>query len=110
MASDTIADAAKAVGVNERTLRRWIDDEAFSRAYAKARADQVEKSLAAIQEAMSDAVAVLRKTATDKDAPHYARVSASKALIDNAIRITELREVRDRIKTLEEAVGMAAVK
>jgi hypothetical protein len=81
----TLAHAAAAVGVNEKTLRSWQKDPGFQAAYRDARRTIVERAVGRMQAATGDAVdtlvAVARSGAKDSD-----RVRAAVALLDHALR------------------------
>src|ERR1051325_3186202 len=77
----TMRTAAKAVGVDEATLWRWLQDKAFHAAYMTARRETVQHALARLQQASTEAVNTLREVMKDKTAKGR-RVSAAKAIIE----------------------------
>jgi hypothetical protein len=77
MVSNTIADAAAAIGVNERTVYTWLDDPMFAGAYR-----------AVLNEALSQA---------------RARLSAANSILDKALKFKELEDLAERMAALEAA-------
>ncbi len=97
----TVRDAAKAVGVDERTLHRWLDEPAFARAYRKARRQAFSQAISITQRYAPLAVQTLAKISNDQSAPHAARVSASTALLKFSRESIELDDVVERVEALE---------
>jgi hypothetical protein len=63
----TIAEAAKAAGVGVRTLRRWLQQPAFAKAYRQARGKVLATAMNALQVAVADAVTALRRQLDNPD-------------------------------------------
>jgi hypothetical protein len=98
----TLVDAATAIGVDERTLRRWLrEDAAFQIAYREARRAVVQHAIAQVQHATGEAVATLRQVMQDPEAPASARVSAAKAILETAVKGIEIEDLAARIAILE---------
>jgi len=98
----TIRQAAERVGVGESTLRGWMKRPEFTEAYRDARRACVDGAITRLEKGFEFAVAVLQKVAGDTDAPHYARVSAARGLIDSSFRAIELHDVTERVRRIEE--------
>jgi hypothetical protein len=100
----TLADAAIAIGVDERTLRRWLREHtSFQAAYREARREVVQQAIVQVQRATSEAVETLRTVMQDVAAPASARVSAAKTVLETAVRAVELEDLEVRIAALEAA-------
>jgi len=98
----TLVDAATAIGVDERTLRRWLrDDAVFQMAYREARRAVVQHAIVQVQRATGEAVETLRSVMQDAEASASARVSAAKAILDTAVKAVELEDLEARITALE---------
>jgi len=96
----TLKAAAKAAGIGEKTLWRWLQDEGFRAAYQAARQEAVSQAIARLQHVAGDAVDTLRDVAADSEAPPAARVSAAKAILDLVIRRSEVEDLEQRIAAL----------
>ena len=100
----TICDAAKSVGVGEKTLFRWLQLPEFQEAYRKARREIVKQAVAQIQGALSEAVKTLSDIMKDSKAPASARVTAARSIIDTAIKAVEIEDLESRLSALEEHI------
>ena len=94
--------AAEASGINEKTLRRWLRDNAvFQMAYREARRQVVQQAIVQVQQATGEAVETLRQVMQAADAPASAKVSAAKTILETAIKAVELEDLEARIIALE---------
>jgi AcrR family transcriptional regulator len=103
----TMRTAAKAVGVDEATLWRWLQDKDFHAAYMTARRETMQHAMARLQQISSEAVSTLREVMKDKTAKGSERVSAAKAIIEYSIKSVEIEDLAQRVEELESV--MAAV-
>jgi hypothetical protein len=100
----SIAEAAQVAGIGERTLYSWLTDRDFQEQYRTARREVVGQALAQLQRVSSLAVSTLADIMSDKEAPASSRVSASKAVLELAIKAVELEDIMSRLDALEEEV------
>lgn len=97
----SIEDAARASGIGEKTLRRWLQTPTFSTAYRNARRQAVGQATARLQQATSAAVSVLLTIMLDGNAPTSSRIRAAQAVIDTSFRAVELDDIEARVAELE---------
>ena len=83
LVSRTRAEAAKAAGIGESTLREYMKDPEFSAAYKQAAAE-------------------LLNSATMQLRQNPAQISAARTLLDFNLKFTELTDVLDRLTELEQ--------
>lgn len=103
LANETIAAAAKAAGVSEKTAWRWLQDEDFQRRYREARRRVVEQALTAIQAATTEAVETLRRNLhCEKPA---VEVRAAESIIATAVKAVEFIDIEERLAMLEARIG-----
>ena len=102
LAKPSIPEAAKVVGIGERTLWRWLKDDSFKSAYSAARAEIVMLVIAEIQSSLTDAIKTLKEIVLNKEAPSSARVSAAKAMIDIGMKAVFDEDLKQRIEALED--------
>ena len=107
VANPSIKQAAIVCGVNERTLRRWLDDEAFSREVAEARQAVSKSIMAAVMSRATKAAEVLDDVMSNAKASPYARTQAAKALLELSFKALEVSEIIERIEELEQAAKEA---
>ena len=95
----SVAAAARASGVGQRTLHQWInDDKRFMAAYRSARRQAFDQAIALTQRYASLAVTTLAKVMADANA---AKVSAATAMLKFGRESIELDDLAARIETLE---------
>ena len=97
----SVKEAAKTAGIGERTLHRWLKNEAFAAAYRDARTNAVRQAMGQIQAAMGTAVRTLVQIMQDSEVPSSSRVQSAKAVIENAIKLFELEEIEQRLSIIE---------
>jgi hypothetical protein len=108
LALGEVKGAAKAAGVGETTLWRWLKDETFAAAYRDGRRRLVEACASRLTSDSTEASKVLLQIAKDKKAPASARVAAAKAIIENAVKAVETLDLEPRLKEIEK--NLAAQK
>jgi transposase-like protein len=97
--------AARAAGVNDRTLRRWMHDPAFAAALQQAQDATLDAVTSDLVRAAGGAVALLRETVDNADAALGLRLQAARTLLDAALRWRELRGIERRLDALEQAIN-----
>ena len=99
----TLARAAAAVGVHERTLRRWLAEPAFRDAVQAARRAAFGQAMGLVQWYASVAVAALVKVVNDPAAPANCRVTAAAVLLKVGREGIELDDLARRVEALERS-------
>lgn len=102
LSSRTIAEAATAAGVNERTLRRWLTSKAFASAYRAAARTVAYEASTAVLAAQAEAVGVIRAALADPNPT--VRLRAAAQLLDLGVRFAE-DDVAERLAQLEQEVA-----
>lgn len=106
-AGQSVADAARAAGLSDRTVRRRLQDPTFSAAVDLSRAELLEEALGLLSGTASIAVKVLRVVAADKSSGATARVAAAGRLLDATLRYREHLDLARRVEALERAQTVA---
>ena len=99
----TIGRAADAAGVSQRTLYRWLDKPAFSRAYHRARREAFGQAIALTQRYAPLAVNTLAQVMMDASAPASSKVAAAVGLLRFGREGIELDDLAARVEALEKA-------
>lgn len=99
----TLGKAAESVGVDEKTIRRWLKEPAFEKAHREARRETFRQAIALTQRYAPMAVQSLLKIIADQKAPHSARVSAAGLLLKFSRESIELDDLAARVESLEHA-------
>jgi hypothetical protein len=92
--------AADASGVSRITAWRWLKDPAVLTRLREARREAMNRAIARLQEAATEAVDCLCEVQRDGES-ESARVSASRCILEQALRATELGDVQERLARLE---------
>ncbi len=108
MTTKTIAQAAAAVGVTERTGLRWLADPEVKRALTDAQTEALATVTRQAVGKMTEALNTLASIAGDEEAPAGSRVSAARAILENALRFNEALTLAERVAALEEKLSGGA--
>ncbi len=100
----TFRAAAESVGIGERTLRGWNDDDKeFQDRVKVLRAQMVAESLGRLSSTMSASADALKELVSHAD-PHV-RYKAAKAILELSVKLKESVELEQRIAELEQRLG-----
>lgn len=94
--------AARAAGIGLTTLKRYLADPEFMAEYRAAVSGLLDDATRESQQALSPALSTLREITTDSEAPATARIAAARSLLEYALRLTEVNDILDQLRELEE--------
>src|ERR1017187_1453896 len=106
LAGRNLAEAARVVGIDLSTLKRWLRRLEFIEEYRRARCEVVEQAHARVQQMTPVAASVLGKLMADPATPASARIRAALGIFGLAREALDL-DIRSRVGELERAVGSA---
>lgn len=95
----TVTDAAKASGISERSIFRWLQRKDFMEQYKAAQRAIVDDAISDLQGATKDAVATLRRSLTCGSAT--SEVRAAQIILEQSFKGIEILELQERIERLE---------
>ena len=101
----TVDQVAAEIGVNPRTIHRWLDNPDFRRELASsegASLDRVTRRLLMLSDKAINAIEDIIDDPGQKGASN--KRLASQAILDQVVKLRELRSVEQRISDLEAAV------
>lgn len=98
-----VEEAARAVGIDAKTLLRWMKDPEFDAAYREARRAAFGQSTARLQQAAGAAASTLLKIMVDPGAPASVRLRAADSVLGHAAKSIELEDIEARVAELERA-------
>lgn len=108
LTSRTRAEAAKAAGIGESTLRGYLrDDPEFQARYKEAFGELVQDATRQAQQAIAPALDALRKIVENSREQSQARVMAARSALEFALKLTEQLDLLGRIEALEAAAKEA---
>jgi hypothetical protein len=100
----SIAEGARLANVGRSTLYRWLDDAGFRDQLERMRDGAVSLAHAELQGLMLRSVNVLGEI-LDSDNP-VLRVRAARTILQAAAKAEENREIKQRIKILDDALAL----
>ena len=100
--NDTHADAAKAAGIAEVTLWRWLQEPEFKEAFRSAKLRVLEEAITKLQKASGQAISALLAIVLNDQAPASARVSGAKIILETAVKTVEIEDIQVRLTALEK--------
>ena len=86
LTTTSIKAAAAKVGLSERTLRRYMDEPQFKRAYDAERARMLEEAIASLQALAGKAIATLGCVLDDERADSGTKLRSAKFILDLMFR------------------------
>lgn len=98
----TVAEAARLVGCSDATVRRRLQQPAFRERVTAAQKEMTERALAVLIDGQVAASATLRLL-LEQDQPPAVRLGAARTILELVSRLGDLRELEERIATLEGA-------
>lgn len=99
-----VEDAAGAIGINPRTIYRWMDEAAFTRALRAAESDLIGDAVRALISDLKVNHEVMRAIRDDQENSARVRLSAAQSLDNSLLRWRELLNVDERLTHLEITV------
>lgn len=93
------AEVARVVGVNVRTVKRYVADPLFRAELEETKRELVAQVSASLVDATTSAVGTLKTLLGDRD--HWIRLKAANSIMDMSLRYREA-EQDSRIAVLEE--------
>jgi hypothetical protein len=86
LAYPNITEAAKQLGLADKTLRRWMRTEPFRSAYLEARQQVMTEAIASLQKAAATAVESLLEKLNDPAESSAIQVAAARAILEYSFR------------------------
>jgi hypothetical protein len=110
LANRSIEEAARSVGVTNKTLQRWMKEPEFDAAYRDARKTAFGQATARLHHLSSAAVSTLGKVMLDPATPPATKVRAADSVLNHTTKAIEIEEIASRLSELEWAVGARKAK
>ena len=104
LSNPTVRAAAKAVGRSETQVYARLRDPDFKSRYDSARHELLERSTAALQGHLSEAVETMAAIMRDREAPQQTRLNAAEAIMRNSLKLTEQTDIIERLDRLENGL------
>jgi hypothetical protein len=102
LTSRTVGQAARKVGISERTLRNWLADESFVRAFRAARKRILDHTIAQLQGASGRAVKTLiRNLSCGKPS---AEIRAALGILDKGLVGAEIADLAAELEQIKASL------
>jgi phage terminase small subunit len=101
----TLGDAATAAGISARSGRRWKTKPEIAAAIRVRMSENIAVGRAILAAGMSKAATGLVAMASGEALADSARVSACRAVVENATKLIEIDEMVARLEQLEEQIA-----
>ena len=98
----SLVEGARLSGVSERTLRRWLEDNAFRAELARRRKESADLACQALQGVLLRSVSVLAESLEDSDAA--IRLRAARYAMSFASRIRQLERPPEDVEKLKKEI------
>jgi hypothetical protein len=95
------AEAARTVGIAERSGRRWRQKARIQAAIRARLNDAVAVGRSILASGMARAARALVEMSDGTEEPEAARVCAARAVCDAAVKLVEIEELQERLAALE---------
>lgn len=102
LVSRTRAEAAKAAGIGESTLREYMKDQEFMARYREAFGSLVQDATRQAQQTIAPALSTLKEIMEDGDEQATARIQAARATLEYALKLTEQTDILEQLRELEK--------
>ncbi len=100
----SVANAAKAAGIAERTLYRWLADNAhFQQRLTQAEGQVIGGVTRRLVGYADHALTTMVQIMADRTHSPATRLRAAQAILDSMLRLRELRNIEERLARLEAA-------
>jgi hypothetical protein len=96
-----IEEAAKAAGISNRTMLRWLKLPEFQTAYRGARRAAYSQAVARLQQGATAAATTLLKVMLDQTTPASVEVRAAECVMNHSSKAIEIEDVEFRVSELE---------
>lgn len=103
LTSKSVAEAAAATGLGERTIYRWLTDPAFRQALSAAEGELIDAATRRLLTLQGTALDTLEAVLGDEDASAGVRIRAAQMVLDHLLKLRELRDIEQRLQALEAA-------
>ena len=105
LTSRTHRDAATAAGIGLRTLQKWLTEDSFAEAYARAKRELVDGTTTQLRGAGTLAVEVLKRIAASSQTAPASRVAAASSILRFMFTAIDIEDVLTRLERLERDRG-----
>lgn len=104
LSTRSIQDASQMSGVPIRTIMRWLNEPIFKAALISAEDQVIDSTVRRLIDMSTQATDLLSSFMEDDDKNDGVRLRAAQTVLDNLLKMRELRTLDDRLAELEKKV------
>lgn len=101
LTNSTKEAAAKAAGIESKTLRRYLAEPEFQAEYQRMVSGMIEDAATQARQSLSPALSCLREIVENKDEQATARIQAARYTLEYALKLTEQTDILKQLQELE---------
>ena len=102
LANVTVSETARATGISESTIYRYLRDVEFRQEYEKKRIEMLKDNCHTLQANMNKAIYELVDIIGNDETSPQIRLNAIDMLLRHSYRLTEQCDILERLEKLEE--------
>lgn len=102
LSSETHTEAARKIGVSDRTLRGYLADPEFHQEYTRRKRQLVSEATKQLQTSYNSAIKALRGIVESETSSESGKIGAARALLEYGSRFTEDYDIMERLDSVEE--------
>ena len=106
LSTQTRREAAEQAGISESTLRRYFSDADFRAEYQECVSEIIADATLLAQRSLRSSLETLRDISEDDTEPSSARIAACRSLLEYGLRLTEIRDLSERLEELEKTQAL----
>lgn len=104
LANSTVSETAKAIGISESTIYRYLKSEEFREEYEHKRIEMLSDNCHTLQANMNKAINELVDIIGCKDNSPQIKLNAIDMLLRHSYRLTEQCDILERLEKLEKNI------
>ena len=101
----SVVEAAKAAGLGERTLYRYLSDPFFRQQLSAAEGDLIDQATRRLLALQGAALDTFEGVLASEEASDTVRLRAAQSVLDSLLKLRELRNIEARLVALEATIG-----
>jgi hypothetical protein len=105
-----LEEAARSIGIDPKTLLRWMKEPDFDKCYQEAKRKAFGQAIARLHHLTSAAVSTLGKVMLDPSTPPATKVRAADSILDHTTKAIETEDIEARVAALEQVAHQSKNK
>lgn len=99
-----IKEAARIVGISEKTAHQWLKNATFQEAFKAAQRQMFDQALSGLMQRIEKAIETLDHHMNDAETPANTQVRSAHIILSQAINVGKIKELEQQVEELREMV------